>query len=274
MRLFNIAEKSKSRSDGWESMAEKGECKYSARRISGRSNCLPGTGQNLPSFGILVLGQDSITYSPTQVIGLDAKNSVACDFAERLGSLCYKSCQCKQSILSFSKWWIRCREVPAQTERGLTWKYPLLFQKFLSRVKCYRKSLNFLLFKILQRFWSGTSCLIPSALLSHSVEKSLNDKMLLVLPISFQEYEVIAQICISDWEIRKSRIKWTARLFPKPDPGGAIEEGRRSGRQQRQSLSSAQAAARDGGDTMAAHPQMIPAVRLWHAPSHSKPAPC
>lgn len=63
-------------------MAEKGESKYPMRMMSGRSDCAPGTGQNLPSFGILVLGQDNRIYSSTQVIGLDAKNNVACDFAE------------------------------------------------------------------------------------------------------------------------------------------------------------------------------------------------
>lgn len=52
------------------------------RRISGRSNCLSGTGQNLPSFSTLVLRQDNRTYSSTQVIGLAAKANIECDFAE------------------------------------------------------------------------------------------------------------------------------------------------------------------------------------------------
>lgn len=63
-------------------MAEKGECKYSIRRISGRNNYLTGTGQNLPSFGTLVLRQDNRIYSSTQVIGLAAETNVECDFGE------------------------------------------------------------------------------------------------------------------------------------------------------------------------------------------------
>lgn len=84
-------------------------------------------------------------------------------------------------------------------------KLSLLFQKLLS----YRSTTGNPSITSFSEYCSGFAegHLPEYNQLNCSIEKSLNDKMMLVLLMPFQKYELIAQTCISGWEIRKGQIR-------------------------------------------------------------------
>lgn len=61
-------------------MSEKGECKFALG--TWQQHLCAGDGPETPTIQHLGLGQDSITYFPAHVIGLDAKHILVYDFAD------------------------------------------------------------------------------------------------------------------------------------------------------------------------------------------------